>query len=102
MPDGFFPNLSPQAVANIAGEAHRRGHCLDCGICGKPFTAARRPKSTGSVVDPVRYPGVTVVFLLCRKCTGLPDEDKRRAARLEAAGTMQRFYLAHTRPAGRA
>lgn len=90
------------SVRQLAAAAHAAGHCHDCAICGKPFTAARVPKSGGILGDDMRCPGQAAIYLLCRKCSRLPSGEK--AARLirEAEGPLQRAYLANARPAGNA
>jgi len=105
MAGGQFDMAASAAFASVrqlAAMAHAAGYCFDCAICGRPFTAARVPKSGGILGDDKRCPGQAVIYLLCRKCSRLPAGEK--AARLvrEAVDPLQRAYLANSKPAGRA
>ncbi len=92
----------PGIVEAIAHAAHGYGHCLDCAICGRPFTSARRPKAAGILGDRDRYPGAAARYLLCRQCARLPREEKRRRLFEAAEAILQHQYLATATPEGNA
>lgn len=75
-------------VQQLAAMAHAAGHCYDCAICGKPFTAARVPKSGGLFGNERHYPGQAVIFLLCRKCARLSRREKLHHLAQGSAGTL--------------
>lgn len=87
-------------VRQVAAEAHAAGFCLDCAICGRPFTAARRPKACGAYGEQLRYPDQAVIYLLCRRCARLPRKEK--ISRLSRLGehSLQRAYLETATPKG--
>ncbi len=89
-------------VRQVAAEAHAAGYCLDCAICGKPFTAARRPKACGAYGEQLRYPDQAVIYLLCRRCARLPRKEKVSALSRFGENSLQRAYLAHATPEGHA
>lgn len=77
------------------------GQGRDCGVCGKPFTAARKPRDFGEYVDPALR-GVGVVYLLCRKCWRLPKPKQRAVISRDSRTVLERAYLRKTTAAGNA
>lgn len=89
-------------VLQVAAEAHAAGYCHDCAICGKPFTAARQPKACGAYSEEYRYPGQGVIYILCRRCTRLPRNEKIERLSALGEGALQRAYLVRTPAKGSA
>lgn len=89
-------------VHQVAAEAHAAGHCHDCAICGKPFTAARQPKACGAYGEETRYPGQAVIYLLCRRCARLSRKEKIERLLVLGERALQRAYLVRTPAKGSA
>lgn len=95
-------DLRKLSLRAIVGRSHAEGQCLECAICGKAFSHARKPRSFGLHDEPARTLGVGVIYLLCGPCTRLPSDMQRRALISAARPVLEQCALVSQAPAGSA